>query len=279
MYLVTGATGNVGSKIAEGLLDQGKKVRLFLRNPEKCQPLATRGEVSVGDFMKQETFKSALDGIKAVFLMNRGPDQNSFAKFVEAARESGVEKIVFLSTLAAADPSLTIGKMHKQQEDIIRASGMTAKLLRPGGFMSNTFGWIGSIKAEGRVYNAMGAGRFAPVAPEDIAAVGVRALTQELTDEVFNLSGDELTTVAEQVGILSDVIGKRLECIDLSEEEAVQAMAKGGLPQFLATAVVESFRDIRQGGTAPTFDTVEKVTGRKPVSFRAWAKQNAARFA
>lgn len=278
MYLVTGATGNVGSKIAEGLLNHGKQVRLFLRNPDKYQPLATRGEVSVGDFTKQETFRPALEGIKAVFLMNRGPDQNGFAKFVDTARESGVEKIVFLSTLAAADPSLTIGKMHKQQEDIIRESGMTATLLRPGGFMSNTFGWIGSIKAEGRVYNAMGTGRFAPVAPTDIAAVGIRALTEELTEEILNIMGDELTTVAEQVGILSGVIGRKLECIDLSEEEAVQAMVKGGLPQFLAAAVVESFRDIRQGGTAPMFNTVEKVTGQKPIAFRTWAKQNESRF-
>lgn len=151
MYLVTGATGNVGSNIAEGLLNHGKQVRLFLRNPEKAQPLAARAEIAAGDFTKPETFHAALKGIKAVFLMNRGPDADGFAKFVETARESGVEKIAFLSTLAAADPSLTIGKMHKEQEDIVRASGMTAKLLRPGGFMSNAFGWIASIRAEGRV--------------------------------------------------------------------------------------------------------------------------------
>lgn len=72
----------------------------------------------------------------------------------------------------------------------------------------------------------MGPGRFAPVAPEDIAAVGVRALTYDLPEEVFNISGDGPTTVGEQVGILSDVIGKKLECIDLSEEESVQAMVE-----------------------------------------------------
>lgn len=279
MYLVTGATGNVGSKIADGLLNQGEKVRLFLRDAKKAEPWRTQADISVGDFTKPETFKPALEQIKAVFLMNRGPDQKTFGEFVSAARDLGVEKIVFLSSLAASDAALTIGKMHKDQEDFIRASGIVAKLLRPGGFMSNTFGWIGSIKAEGKVYNAMGPGRFAPVAPEDIAAVGVRALTDDLPEEVFNISGDEGTTVDEQVSILSDVIGKKLECVDLSEEESMQAMVKGGLPQFLASAVVESFRDIRQGKTAPTFDTVERVTGQKPVPFRAWVERNAFRFA
>ena len=278
MYLVTGATGNVGSKIAEELVNQDEKVRLFLRDAKKAEPWNTRVDISVGDFTKPETFKPALEGIRAVFLMNRGPDQKSFEEFVSAARDLGVQKIVFLSTLAAADPSLTIGKMHKDQEDTIRASGIVAKMLRPGGFMSNTFGWIGSVKTEGKIYNAMGPGRFAPVAPEDIAAVGVRALTHDVPEEVFNISGDEPTTVDEQVSILSDVIGKKLECIDLSEEESVQAMVKGGLPQFLASPVVESFRDIRRGKTAPTFDTVERVTGRKPMGFRAWAERNAFRF-
>lgn len=278
MYLVTGATGNVGSKITDELLNQGEKVRLFLRDAKKAESWNTRVDIAVGDFTKPETFKPALEGIKAVFLMNRGPDQKTFGEFVSAARDLGVQKIVFLSTLAAADPSLTIGKMHKDQEEIIRASGIVAKLLRPGGFMSNTFGWIGSIKTEGKVYNTMGQGRFAPVAPEDIAAVGVSALTDDLPEEVFNISGDAGTTVYEQVSILSDVIGKKLECIDLSEEESVHAMVKGGLPQFLASAVVESFRDIREGKTAPTFDTVERVTGRKPMTFRAWAERNAFRF-
>lgn len=279
MYLVTGATGNVGSKVAEGLLNQGEKVRLFLRDAKKAELWRMQVDISLGDFTKPETFKPALEGVKAMFLMNRGPDEKTFEEFVGAARNLGVEKIVFLSTLAAADPALTIGKIHKNQEDSIRASGIVTKLLRPGGFMSNTFGWIGSIKAEGKVYNAMGPGRFAPVAPEDIAAVGVRALIDDLPEGVFNISGNELTTVEEQVNILSDVIGKKLECIDLSEEESVQAMVKGGLPQFLASAVVESFRDIRQGKTAPTFDTVKRVTGRKPVAFKAWVERNAFRFA
>jgi uncharacterized protein YbjT (DUF2867 family) len=149
MYLVTGATGNVGSKIVEGLLKQKEEVRLFVRDPKKAERFKAQAELLLGDFTKPETFKPALIGIKAVFLMNRGPDGKSFAEFVSVTCEQGVQKIVFLSTLAAADPGLTIGKMHREQEDAIRAFGLVANFLRPGGFMSNTYGWIGSIKAEG----------------------------------------------------------------------------------------------------------------------------------
>jgi uncharacterized protein YbjT (DUF2867 family) len=279
MYLVTGSTGNIGSKVAAALINQGEEVRLFVRDAKKVEQWKTKADVVTGDFGKPESFRPALAGVRGVFLMNRGADRKTFGEFAGVAREEGVKKIVFLSTLAAANPALTIGQIHKEQEDAVRASGLTAKILRPGGFMSNTFGWIGSIKTEGKVYNAMGCGRFAPVAPEDIAAVAVRALTGESPDEIYNISGSDPATVSDQVRILSQVIGKNLECVDISEEAAVQGMMKSGLPEMLAAAVVQSFRDIRAGKDAPVFDTVERVTGRKPITFRKWAEENAARFA
>jgi len=278
MYLVTGATGNVGSGIARKLIAEGQHVRLFLRDPQKVKSGLEGAELYRGDFSKPETFRQGLTGIERVFLMNRGPDENTFGAFVNAAREQGVEKIVFLSSLAALNPAITMGKMHKDQEDALRNSGIATKCLRPGGFMTNTLGWIRSIKSEGKVYNAMGSGRFAPVAPDDIAAVGFRVLMDDLAEENFPISGDEVTSVREQTAILSDVLGKPLECVDISLEEAVASMVKNGFPPLLASAVAESFRDIREGRTAPTFDTVAKVTGSRPKSFRSWVEENISAF-
>ena len=279
MYLITGATGNVGSELAKELLAQGEAVRIFVRDPLKVEGLKGKVEVAVGDFTKTESFQSALTGVHGVFLMNRSIDLKSLSDFLSAGTNQGVKKVVYLSTLAASAPDLTIGQMHKEQEDVIRASGVTTKILRPGGFMSNAFGWIGSIKSEGKVYNAMGAGRFAPVAPADIAAVAARALTPDLSEEIFSITGGEPTNVREQVSILSEVLHKDLECVDIPEEAAVSAMVKNGIPENLAAAVVQSFRDIRLGKDTPIFDTVERITGRKPIHFRAWAEANANRFA
>jgi len=64
----------------------------------------------------------------------------------------------------------------------------------------------------------------------------------------------------------------------IPEEAAVFAMVKNGIPENLAAAVVQSFRDIRLGKDSPIFDTVERIIGRKPISFRAWAEANANRF-
>ena len=64
------------------------------------------------------------------------------------------------------------------------------------------------VKAQGAVYNAMGAGRSAPIAPEDVAAVAAKILTSpDGLGQVLVLTGDELLTVPEQVEILSRALG------------------------------------------------------------------------
>jgi uncharacterized protein YbjT (DUF2867 family) len=81
------------------------------------------------------------------------------------------------------------------------------------------------IKAEGAVYNAMGAGKIAPIAADDIAAVAVHALTDpSLTPEVFEVTGGELLTIPRQVGILADAVTRPIRCVDVSTESAIQAL-------------------------------------------------------
>ena len=278
-YLIAGATGNVGSEVVTRLLEAGFKPRLFTRDPKKVAQWGDRIEVATGDFQNPVTFARAFDGIDAVYLMHQSPDQNAFADLITAVKQSEHARIVFLSSLAANQPDLQIGRMHKQKEDTIGASGVPAKFLRPGGFMSNTYQWIGTINAEGVVYNAMGEARFPPIAPEDIAEVAVRALLDPgLSDEVFDLTGGELLSVPEQVDILSKVLERPIRCVNVPVEKAAENLIRAGVPAQMAAAVAESFAAVRNGRIVAITDTVEKVTGHKPMTFEAWARKHAARF-
>ena len=146
--------------------------------------------------------------------------------------------------------------------------------------MSNSFQWIGTIKAEGTVYNGMGTGKLAPVAPEDIAAVAVKALTREGgQSEVIEITGGELLSVPDQVSILADVLGKAIRCVDISAETLVQNFLRAGFAAEVAAAVAESFTLVREGRAAMVSDSVERLTGQKPKTFDAWALENAPLFA
>jgi uncharacterized protein YbjT (DUF2867 family) len=280
MYLVTGATGNVGSKVVAQLLHRGEQVRVFTRDPGKVAHWGDRVQVAIGEFGKPDTFAQAIAGVEGIFLMNGGPDGEPFRQLIAAAKTQGSPRIVFLSTILASLPESQIGKLHKDKEDVIRESGLQGRFVRPGGFMSNSYQWIGSIQAEGVVYNAMGTGKSAPIAPEDIAAVAVKALTEPgLSDEVFEVTGGKLLSVGEQVSILAEVLGKPIRCIDVPAETAVQGLIRAGIPAHVAAAVGQSFEAIRDGRGAMLKDTVERVTGNQPRTFEAWAQEHASRFA
>jgi uncharacterized protein YbjT (DUF2867 family) len=279
MYLVTGATGNVGREVVSQLLAKGEKVRVFTRDATKVAHWGDRVEVAIGDFTRPETFAQALPDVDGAFIMNGALDGGVFRQLIAAAKSHANLRIVFLSTIFAGSPESPIGQLHKDKEDVIRASGLSGKFVRAGSFMTNAYQWISTIKGEGIVYNALGAGKAAPIAPEDIAAVAVHALTDANPSvEVFEVTGSELLSVPEQVAILANALGKPIKSIDVPAESAVQGMLRAGLPAPVATAVAQSFAAIRDGRMAIVKDTVKQVTGKQPRTFQSWAQEYASRF-
>lgn len=280
MYLVTGATGNVGSQVVEQLLASGRKVRVFTRDAAKVAHWGNRVEVALGDLTSPETFAKAASGVEGIFIMNGAFDGAIFRQLIAAAKDQGNPRAVFLSTLFAGIESSPIGQLHKDKEDAIRASGLPGRFIRAGAFMTNAYQWLGSIRAEGVVYNPMGAGKTAPVAAEDLAAVAVYALTDaSLTPEIFEVTGGELLTVPQQVEILAKAAGRPIRSVDVPTEAAVQGMIGSGTPDHVAAAVGQSFELVRDGQMAFVKDTIQQVTGRLPKTFQSWATEHAARFA
>lgn len=280
MFLVTGATGNVGSNVVNQLLTEGEQVRVFTRDAAKVAHWGDRVQVALGDFTKPETYAAAVSGVDGIFLMNIITPIDSFRQLLQAAKASGTPRIAFLSSLSAAEPDTLVGKLHLEKEEAISDSRLPYALLRCGGFMSNAFGWLQTIKSESTVYNPMGSGHYAPIAPEDIAAVAVHALrSAQLSAETYILTGGQLINTPQQVEILSRLINRPLRVVDITTETAVENMVHSGIPAPIATGVAKSFEDIRKGIAAKTVDTVSKLTGRPPLTFEEWATRHVDKLA
>jgi len=278
MYLIIGATGNVGSEVVAQLLAAGKQVRVFTRDASKVSHLGDRVEVAVGDLMQPDSIAQAVAGVEAVFIMNGVLDGHAFRQMIETVKASGNPRVVFLSTLFAADADSPIGQVHKDKEDVIRASGLHGSFVRAGNFMTNTFQWLETIKSESTVYNGMGAGKSAPVAPQDIAAIVVQALSDPNAAEIYEVTGGELLTLAEQVEILSRATGKPIRVMEISMEQAEQGLLKAGFPPFVAKAVSRTYEDIRDGKMSFVRETVQLAKGAPPVSYKAWVTSQVARL-
>ena len=279
-YLITGATGDVGSRVVERLLQRGDRPRVFVREEKKARSrFGDRVEVIIGDLADPASLKAAVEAVDTLFLVNTGPQipvQDEGA--AKVARAAGVQHLVKLSSMDV-EQGLAIGGWHERGEGAIRASGIPFTFVRPTGFMSNLLAWARSIKAEGVVRSSTGDGRRAFIHSDDIAAVATKALTtRDYEGESLPITGPEALTFAEVTAKIGAAIGKRLMFQAISDEEARQRYAATGASSAETEAHVSLWRAIREGRLAKITDNVERILGRKPIAMDQWAMENASAF-
>jgi uncharacterized protein YbjT (DUF2867 family) len=279
-YLITGATGDVGSRVVDSLLAFGERPRVFVRDENKARSrFGDRVEVFVGDLADAASLKSALQDVDALFLVTTGPripqlDEGA----AKAAKAAGVRRLVKLSSLDV-EQNLAIGAWHERGEEAIRASGVPFTFLRPSGFMSNLFAWATSIRNEGLVRSSTGDGKRGFIHSDDLAAVATEILrTGAHVGESLPLTGPEALSFSEVAVKLGVAIGSPLRYQPISDEEARHRYAATGAPPEETEAHVCLWRAIREGRLATVTNWVERVLGRKPISLDRWAAENAVRF-
>ena len=76
---------------------------------------------------------------------------------------------------------------------------------------------------------------------------------------------------------LAEAIGKPIEYVAIGEEIARERMLKAGMPAVMVAAALEGVT-FRPGEDQTVLPTVEQVVGREAVSWREWARENAAAF-
>jgi len=202
--LITGATGDIGSKVTELLIQRGDQPRVFVRDMGKAISLfGARVDVFVGDLADPESLRAALQGVDKLFLVNSGPEIPARDEAAaNAAKAAGVKHLVKLSSMDVQH-GLAIGAWHEHGEAAVRASGVPFTFVQPTGFMSNLLAWAPSIKAEGVVRASTGDGRRAFIHSNDIAAVAVKALTTRAYEgESLAITGPEALTFAEVTSMI-----------------------------------------------------------------------------
>ena len=159
--LVTGATGNVGSKVVERLSATGASVRASVQSSSKADKLKNAGVEPVEfDFTNPETLRAAFDGVEKVFLLTPFvPNMVELGlRAIEAAKKAGVKYIVRMSAMGAdAEPAIQLGKWHREVEKAVESSGIPYTILRPNSFMQNySTALSGDIKAQSAFYLPVG---------------------------------------------------------------------------------------------------------------------------
>jgi uncharacterized protein YbjT (DUF2867 family) len=280
-HLITGATGDIGSRVVTRLLERGERPRVFVRDAQKARArYGDRVDIAVGDLGDSASLQKALAGIHTLFLVNSGPEIASRDEAAgHAAMAAGVKHLVKLSSMDAQQQNVGTGVWHAKGEAAIRKNGIPFTFVQPSGFMSNALFWAPLIKAKGIVRTCTGEGKIPFIHPDDIAAVATEALTTgKYQGEALPISGPEALSYGEMAAKIGTAAGRTVRFHAISEEEERQEMAGWGESAEMIDAHISIYRAIREGRLATVSDTVARVLGRNPVTFDQWAQDHADAF-
>jgi len=280
VYLITGSTGNIGRGVVDLLTSQGHDVRALVRDASRADLLREGTDIAVGDLDDADSVTAALSDVDSVFLLHAGPGTAQTQIMIDAARAAGVHRIVLLSSIGARlRPLPTIGATLAAREDLLRASGLDVTYLRPNGLMSNALWWADGIREQNRVVDPTGPGRLPVVDPDDIARVAALVLTEDgHIGHGYILNGLEALTSREQVEILSDVLGRSIDFVDVTPEQLAQDSIQRGTPVQLAEAMQNLNELFRAGRAGVIADDIENLTGSAPGTFRDWCERHINAF-
>jgi uncharacterized protein YbjT (DUF2867 family) len=284
MILVTGATGTTGSEVVKQLAYDEFPVRALVRDPARAEALAGPGvEIVQGDFGKPETLALALAGVTRVYLVAPpGPDQVALeAAFIQAAKTAKVKHIVKLSALGAgADARWRWGRWHAEGERALKASGMAYTILRPNAFMQNMLGFVPDILQTGAFHVPAGDGRIGMVDVRDLATVALKTLTEKGHEgKTYEITGAESLSYHDVAAKLSKALGKTVKYVPADPSDARLAMAKGGVPDWLADALIELHAFSASGGGDVTTPVVSDLARKQPFTFDEFARDFAPALA
>src|ERR687892_652159 len=286
--LVTGASGNIGSQVVKQLLSDAPDVSIkaAVRSSQNVKKVKSDARVEVVpiDYNKPETLREALNHVDKLFLLT--PDVPNAAELasnlVIEAKKAGIKQIVKQSVMGA-DLEADVGTMrlHRQVEKVIEQSGIPFTFLRPNEFMQNFVNFHGpSIKGNNAFYVPLEDAKVSLVDVRDIAAVAVKSLTDEdrHKNKTYLITGPEALSYHQVAEILSNTTGRKINYVNISDEEARAAMKEIGMSDWLINTVSELSEYFRKGKASEISPAVEEVTGKKPISFSEFANDYVDAF-
>lgn len=275
MFLVAGATGNVGGAAVRALVDAGHPVRGLVRDPSRAR-LADGAESVAGDLNRPGTLAEALDGVRGVFLL---PGYADMPGVLAAAERAGVERVVQLSgsSVETGDMSNAVTAYMTRTEDAVHNAGLPWTILRPSAFMTNAFEWVPQLRAGDVVRAPFADVAAAVIDPRDIGAVAAHALTEPgHAGRTYRLTGPEALRPADRVRVLADVLGREVR-FELEPNDDAHARMSAEMP----AEYVAAFFDFYVDGSldeSPVLPTVRDITGRPARTFAQWAEEHRDLF-
>ncbi|MFI6655805.1 SDR family oxidoreductase [Streptomyces sp. NPDC050523] len=286
MIIVTGATGKLGRRIVERLLDRvpADRVGVSVRDSRMAQDLTDRGvRVRQGSFDDPASLGHSFEGAEQLLLvsLDRTGEEcvTGHRAAIDAAVKAGVGRILYTSQMGAAhDSRFQACRDHAQTEDLLHATGLPWTALRNGFYAASALHFLESARHTGDI--ALPAdGPVAWTGHDDLAEATAAILTDEgrfegptppLTGPAA-LDFDAVAEIAAQVG------GRSFTRTVVPDDAFREQALAHGAPAPIADLMLSIFAAARNGEFSAVDPTLAELIGREPATFRtlleqAWAE-------
>jgi NAD(P)H dehydrogenase (quinone) len=284
--LITLATGKTGYSTTVQLLQEGYRVRIYVRskNRRALELQKLGAELVLGDFSDTQQWRKALAGIQNVYYCY--PYKSGMAKdvslFIEAAKEANINSVVFMGQRIAefADTGSAMTNDVRNSYEQLKNSGLNVVYFAPGYFADNAFVITEFVLQLGVMPNPFGNGKNPWISIEDMArciVALVRNPEPYFGQKLFP-TGDQSISPDDMVNIFSKVRGKKVVKLNIPDWLYFKAGIMSGIDfGFDKFAIVQSTFYNRQMqmnrfDIEPT-DIVKKLTNREPEDFETITRQ------
>ncbi|GAB2555024.1 NmrA family NAD(P)-binding protein [Spirosoma aerophilum] len=241
MYIILGATGHVGSAVAQSLLDQGEEVTVITHDALKKEEWQQKGAtVAIADVHEANQLRTVFQRGKRLFVLNppapittntAQEERKSVQSILAALPDSGIEKIVVESTYGAQPGNQVgdLGVLYELEQGLVQ-TGIPTSIVRAAYYMSNWDMALATARQAGQVHTLYPANFKLPMAaPQDLGAVGARLLQEPVfSTGLHYVEGPERYSSADVAAAFADALGKAVKAIETPREAWVSTLQQTG---------------------------------------------------
>lgn len=286
-FLVTGASGHLGRRVLELLLEQKVAAKLVAvtRSPEKLADLAARGvEVRQGSFDQPEGLKAAFAGATRALLISTDaldkPRAEQHARAIAALQAAGAKHVVYTSVLDPKNSVMGVGPDHAGTEKALEASTMSFTSLRNSLYAELLLQALPTAVKTGQWITSRGDARAAFVTREDCARAAAAALSGTSTEREFiDITGPEALDSNAIAAIASELSGQKVTHVSVPVEALIDGLvAHAKLPRPIAAFLATFDQAIAKGELARPSDGLKRLTGRAGQTLREFLTTNRVQW-
>lgn len=275
--LVTGITGNVGRYVYEELINLKQDVIGAVTSIAKSKNKFNDIPLTEFNFLNRDTFDGALKDVDRVFLM-RPPhvgNPEDLYPFIDAMKSNNIKLVAFLSLMGIEKNPIP---PHYKIEKYIEKVGIPFCHIRPGFFMQNLSDvHAKEIKESSNIFIPAGKSKCSFIDTKDIGYSIAKVLSEYLSHQntTYTITGGETLDYYQVADILSEVLERKVVYSKPSWFRFRQYMVnQRKLDKKMVNVMVMLYFMTRLGTASAVHRDYEKITGKKPRTFRQFAEEN-----